>query len=79
MKGVLRHFRCFQRVRIIFDYLPESIILLELIDRQDLHGTEASGAQVLLALRGQVPVVPPVHLNNSFQLERATELREISL
>ena len=53
--------------------------MLELIDGQELHRTEASRAQVLLALRGQVTVVPAVHLNNhytSFQLELSTELRE---
>ena len=66
----------------MFSYLPESSILLELIDGQELHRTEASRAQVLLTLCGQVTVVPAVHLNNnhytSFQLELSTELREIS-
>ena len=53
--------------------------MLELIDGQELHSTEASRAQVPLALRGQVTVVPAVHLNNhytSFQLRLSTELRE---
>ena len=64
----------------MFSHLPESSILLELIDGQELHSTEASRAQVLLALRGQVRVVPAVHLNNhytSFQLGLSTELSEI--
>ena len=77
-------FGCFQRFwswSYIFSYLPESSILLELIDGQELHRTEANRAQVLLTLTGQVTVVPAVHLNNHYtscQLGLSTELREIS-